>query len=125
MKAVEGKTLDDTYSDAPWGSWQVLDDADNYKVKRVTVKPGNRLSYQKHFKREEFWMIVQGEAEVTLEGNVRKLKPGESIFIPKEAAHRIANNQNNTENMIFIEIQRGEYFGEDDITRLEDDYGRV
>ncbi len=114
----------DTFRIAPWGSWQVLDDAENYKVKRVTVKPGNRLSYQKHFKREEFWTIVQGEAEVTLDGKIHKLKPGESIFIAKEAAHRIANNQNSIDDVIFIEIQRGSYFGEDDIIRLEDDYGR-
>ena len=122
---MEEITPHDTYRNAPWGSWQVLDDAGDYKVKRVLVKPGNRLSYQKHFKREEFWMIVQGEAEVTLNGKVTKLKPGQSIFIPKEAAHRIANDQSNTKDVIFIEIQRGEYFGEDDIVRLEDDYGRV
>ncbi len=125
MKTMKDKMLHDTFSKAPWGSWQVLDDADHYKVKRVIVNPGQRLSYQKHFKREEFWMIVQGEAEATLNGKLHKLRPGESIFIPKEAAHRIANNQNNTEDVIFIEIQRGEYFGEDDIVRLEDDYGRV
>ena len=70
-------------------------------------------------------MVVQGEAEATLEGQIHKLTPGQSIFIPKEAAHRIANNEKNTEDMIFIEIQRGEYFGEDDIVRLEDDYGRA
>lgn len=122
---MNARTSKEIYQNAPWGSWQVLDDANDYKVKRVTVKPGHRLSYQKHFKREEFWMIVHGEAEVTLDGKLYKLKPGENIFIPKESAHRIANNEKNIENVVFIEIQRGEYFGEDDIVRLEDDYGRA
>lgn len=115
----------DTYQDTPWGSWQVLDDSDICKVKKICVKPGKRLSYQKHFKREEFWILVQGEAEVILDGKFHLLKTGESILIPKQSAHRIANNEKNSENIIFIEIQRGDDFAEDDIVRLEDDYGRV
>ena len=109
--------------EAPWGSWQVLDDSDIYKVKKVLVKPGHRLSYQKHFKREEFWVIAKGQAEVTLDGSVHQLKTSESICIPKESAHRIANPSTN-EDLIFIEVQQGSYFGEDDIVRLSDDYGR-
>lgn len=108
----------------PWGSWEVLDDNDNYKVKKIIIKPGQRLSYQKHFKREEFWIMVQGQAEVVLDGVIHHLSPGQTISIAQESLHRIGNPANNSEDLIFIEIQRGTYFGEDDIVRLEDDYGR-
>ena len=107
----------------PWGKWEVLLDEPNYKVKRITVLPGKRLSYQKHFRRKEHWMVVEGKAVVTLDGEDIFLNKGETIDIPQEAAHRIANREN--EQMTFIEIQQGEYFGEDDIVRLEDDYGRA
>ena len=106
----------------PWGKWEVLLDEPNYKVKRITVLPGKRLSYQKHFKRQEHWMIVEGEALVTLDGKEISLKTGEAIDIPREAAHRIANV--GKVPVVFIEVQRGSYFGEDDIVRLQDDYGR-
>jgi len=109
----------------PWGSWSVLEDAPSFKVKKIIVKPGHRLSYQKHFKREEFWMVVQGQAEVLLDGATHHLKTGQTIFIPKESFHRVSNNLINLEDLVFIEIQRGEYFGEDDIVRVEDDYGRA
>ncbi|NQY78783.1 MAG: phosphomannose isomerase type II C-terminal cupin domain [Candidatus Caenarcaniphilales bacterium] len=107
----------------PWGAWEVLDDADSHKVKKVTIKPGHRLSYQKHFKREENWFVVQGKAKVTLDDVEHMLKEGEFIHIPFEALHRI-ENIDNTVDLIFIEIQRGSYFGEDDIVRVSDDYGR-
>ena len=107
----------------PWGKWEVLLDEPNYKVKRITVLAGKRLSYQKHFKRNEHWIVVEGKAVVTLDGKKIDLVKGETIDIPKEAAHRIANTGN--KQLTFIEIQLGEYFGEDDIIRLEDDYGRV
>ena len=106
----------------PWGKWEVLVDESSYKVKRITVDPGHRLSYQKHFKRKEHWMIVQGEATVTLDAREITLKPGEYIDIGFEIAHRIANYA--SEPLVFIEVQQGNYFGEDDIIRLEDDYGR-
>ncbi len=108
---------------APWGSWQVLDDSDNFKVKKIIMQPGQRLSYQKHFKREENWFIVQGKAKVTLDDTDHELSTGEFIHIPFEAKHRMANACNK-EILIFIEIQRGTYFGEDDIVRFQDDYGR-
>jgi glycosyltransferase involved in cell wall biosynthesis/mannose-6-phosphate isomerase-like protein (cupin superfamily) len=107
----------------PWGKWEVLLDEPNYKVKRITVLPGKRLSYQKHFKRKEHWMVVEGKAVVTLDDKEIRLKKGETVDIPQEAAHRIANREK--KQMTFIEIQQGEYFGEDDIVRLEDDYGRA
>jgi mannose-6-phosphate isomerase len=106
----------------PWGKWEVLLDEPNYKVKRVTVLPGKRLSYQRHFKRQEHWMIVEGTALITLDGKEISLKSGEYIDIPLESAHRIANPGKTP--LVFIEIQSGHYFGEDDIVRLQDDYGR-
>ena len=93
-----------------------------FKVKKITVNPGHRLSYQTHKYREEFWTIVQGKATITLEGVITEYESGGMIHIPIGAAHRIANSCE--ESVIFIEVQRGSYFGEDDIIRLEDDYGR-
>ncbi len=110
-------------SNPPWGMWEVLLDEPAYKVKRITVLPGKRLSYQKHFRRREHWMVVVGKGVVTIDGEEIHLEKGESIDIPQEAAHRMTNNGN--EDLTFIEIQQGEYFGEDDIIRLEDDYGRT
>ena len=111
-------------SDArPWGRWEVLLEDPAYKVKRITVLPGGRLSYQRHKKRREFWTIVSGRALATLDGRQIPLAARETLAIPFGAAHRIANA--GTEDMAFIEVQLGSYFGEDDIERLEDDYGRA
>jgi mannose-6-phosphate isomerase-like protein (cupin superfamily) len=111
------------HASPPWGRWEVLLDEPTYKVKRITVLPDKRLSYQKHFKREEHWTIVQGQALVTLDGQELPCGPGETVNIPPQAAHRIANP--GREELVFIEVQRGTYFGEDDIIRLQDDYGRA
>ncbi len=108
--------------DTPWGRWEVLLDAPYCKVKRIIVNPGHRLSYQRHQKREELWTIVQGKATVTLDGNVKIFSEGDVAHIPRGAAHRMGNDHKLP--VVFIEIQRGSYFGEDDIVRLEDDYGR-
>jgi mannose-6-phosphate isomerase len=110
------------YDERPWGSFTVLDEGEGYKVKRIEVLPGKRLSYQKHAQRAEHWMVVQGTAKVTLDGNEILLKTGEVVDIPVGAAHRIENP--GEVKMIFIEIQRGSYLGEDDIVRLQDDFGR-
>ncbi len=107
----------------PWGGFAVLEEQDGYKVKRIEVLPGKRLSYQKHDRRAEHWMVVGGEAIVTLEGKEISLSPGQSVDIPRKAAHRIFNP--GSELLTLIEIQTGEYFGEDDITRLQDDFGRA
>ena len=107
----------------PWGSFTVLDEAPNYKVKRIEVLPEKRLSYQRHERRSEHWMVVSGTAKVTLEGREIIVETGGTIDIPLRAAHRIENP--GSEKLVFIEIQRGTYFGEDDIERLQDDYGRV
>jgi mannose-6-phosphate isomerase len=111
------------YDLRPWGSYTVLDEGEEYKVKRIEVLPGKRLSYQKHSQRIEHWIIVQGLAKLTLNGNEFLMAKGETIVIPRLAAHRIENLGTNM--LVFIEVQRGAYLGEDDIVRLEDDYGRV
>lgn len=107
----------------PWGGYRVLGEEKNFKTKKIWVEPGKRLSYQKHQYRNEHWLIVSGKAKVTLDGKVFLLKPGDSIDIPQGSAHRLENP--GQEELIFIEIQRGENFSEDDIIRLEDDYGRI
>ena len=112
------------YSERPWGNYTVLDDdAPDHKVKRLVVHPGKRLSYQRHARRAEHWFIVSGTAVVTLDGIEHTLAAGESIDIPQEGAHRIANGGEG--DLVIVEVQHGSYFGEDDIERLEDDYGRV
>ncbi len=107
----------------PWGHYDILLDSPECKVKKIVVKPGQRLSYQYHFKREEHWTIVKGEATITLNDNDIVVKAGEHIHIPLQAKHRIANNTD--KEIIFIEVQYGSYFGEDDIVRVEDDYKRT
>ena len=106
----------------PWGSYTVLEDGPTFKVKRIEVLPGKRLSYQRHARRSEHWFVVHGTAVVTLDGELREVSAGGSVDIPVGTAHRI---ENATEApVVFVEVQHGDYFGEDDIVRLEDDYGR-
>ena len=106
----------------PWGSYTVLEEDRGFKVKRIEVLPGKRLSYQKHSQRAEHWFVVEGTAKVTLDDKEIIVRAGEAIDIPIGAAHRVENADN--ENLIFIEVQRGNYLGEDDIVRLHDDFGR-
>ena len=106
----------------PWGKYYVLADEPNFKLKRIEVLPGQRLSYQYHFKRQEAWTIVQGTAQITLDGVDKIYKYGETALIPLSAKHRIENV--GEELLVFIEVQTGTYFGEDDIVRIEDDYER-
>lgn len=106
----------------PWGTYFVLQDDPHFKVKRIVVDAGQRLSYQYHHYRQEFWTIVEGEATVILNGEEHVVKYGESIFIPQGAKHRIENRTEKA--MAFVEVQTGTYFGEDDIVRIEDDYSR-
>ncbi|HLN18181.1 MAG TPA: phosphomannose isomerase type II C-terminal cupin domain [Acidimicrobiales bacterium] len=108
----------------PWGSFTVLDDsATDHKVKRIVVLPGKRLSYQRHGRRSEHWFIVSGRARVTLDGSELVLGPGQALDVPVGTSHRIENI--GTTDLVFIEVQHGDYFGEDDIMRLEDDFGRA
>lgn len=107
----------------PWGHWQVICDESEYKVKRLVVFPGQRLSYQKHFKREEYWTVVQGGAKVVLNDEELVLNKGDRVHIPVEAMHRLSNESEVP--LVVIEIQLGTYFGEDDIVRVADDYDRM
>ncbi|HUR27408.1 MAG TPA: phosphomannose isomerase type II C-terminal cupin domain [Planctomycetota bacterium] len=107
----------------PWGEYRVLADTETFKVKRLDVLPGKRLSYQRHQKRSEHWMVVSGRARVTLDGRELELGAGQAIDIPAKVAHRVECV--GTEPLVFIEVQTGTYFGEDDIERLSDDYGRA
>ncbi|AZI67423.1 cupin domain-containing protein [Kaistella daneshvariae] len=106
----------------PWGKYFVLVDEPHYKLKRIEVLPGHRLSYQFHHKRQEYWTIVEGAATVILDDEEISLSYGQSIFIPQGAKHRIMNLSEKP--VVFIEVQTGTYFGEDDIVRLQDDYER-
>jgi mannose-6-phosphate isomerase len=122
--------LDDDSSDnsprfdrRPWGSFTVLDEGNHFKVKRIEVLPGKRLSYQKHSQRAEHWVVVQGTAKVTLDDREIIVTSGETIDIAIGAAHRVENP--GTDTLVFIEVQRGSYLGEDDIIRLQDDFGRA
>jgi len=107
----------------PWGTFTVLDEGNNFKVKRIEVLPGKRLSYQKHSQRAEHWVVVQGTAKVTLDDRDTMVATGQAIDIAIGSAHRVENPGADT--LIFIEVQRGSYLGEDDIVRLQDDFGRV
>ncbi len=107
----------------PWGYFEVLSDAPDHKVKRIVVEPGGVLSLQRHKKRAEHWFIVSGSGMVTLEGKKSPVQAGSAVDIPQGAAHRMENISSG--NLVIIEVQTGTYFGEDDIERLEDKYGRV
>jgi mannose-6-phosphate isomerase len=107
----------------PWGMYEVLAEGEGYKVKRIEVKPGHRLSLQMHQSRSEHWIIVAGEAIVTIGERESRLKPNEDALVPARTRHRVANP--GTGSLVFIEVQCGSYLGEDDITRFEDDYNRT
>ena len=107
----------------PWGGFEVLSDGTDFKAKTIKVDPGAQLSYQSHAKRSEHWIIIEGEAEITLDDVIHERKTGEYIFIPLGAKHRIKNVGEGP--LKFVEVQTGSYFGEDDIVRYQDDYNRV
>lgn len=107
----------------PWGRFDILHDAPDCKVKRLTVEAGKRISYQRHQHRNEHWVVVTGIAEVMLDGQPYRREPGETILVPKMTKHRIANVGPGP--LVLIEVQLGTYFGEDDIERFEDDFGRA
>ena len=123
LEATEPQLLiGHTFEERPWGRFEVLHDTTYFKSKKITVWAGQKLSYQSHTKRAEHWVVVKGNAEVTLDDVVHRLKVGEHIHIPLGAKHRMANP--GPGEMEFIEVQTGTYFGEDDITRYSDEYGR-
>jgi mannose-6-phosphate isomerase len=110
-------------SERPWGYYEVLMEDAEHKVKRIVVYPGTRLSLQRHRHRDEHWLIVSGEAVLTLNTDELILVKGQSIDIPREALHRVRNTGES--DLVIVEVQTGDYFDENDIERVEDDYGRV
>lgn len=107
----------------PWGGFQNLDEGDGYKVKRLVVEPGHRLSLQKHRFRAEHWVVIEGFPRVVVGGRVRRLRPREFVTVPRGAWHRIENP--GRVPVVVVEVQHGSYLGEDDIIRRQDDYGRA
>lgn len=107
----------------PWGRYDLLDEGAGFKVKRITVSPGKRLSYQSHARRSERWVVAMGVARATIDGRVSEAVVGEVVIVPVGAKHRVENP--GVEPLVFIEVQIGEYLGEDDIVRHEDDFGRA
>jgi len=107
----------------PWGFYRTIEQKANYQIKHITVKPKKRLSLQYHFKRDEHWTMIKGNGIAQLNDTTITLGINDTLFIPKESIHRMKNNTD--EVVEFIEIQIGDYLGEDDIIRLEDDFGRV
>jgi len=107
----------------PWGMFEVIAEGEGYKVKRIEVKPGHRLSLQMHKSRSEHWVVVSGEAIITVGEREMRLRVDEEARIPLETKHRVANP--GTIPLVFIEVQCGAYLGEDDIIRFEDDYDRM
>ncbi|HEV8593699.1 MAG TPA: phosphomannose isomerase type II C-terminal cupin domain [Pyrinomonadaceae bacterium] len=124
MKEFPKKADSPQFEQRPWGSFTILDEGENYKVKRLEVFPGKRLSYQRHSRRSEHWFVVRGTAKVTLNGAEYLVDTGEAVDVPVGTAHRIENVPDG-EHLVLIETQTGDYFGEDDIERLDDDFGRV
>ena len=109
-------------SQRPWGTFTVLEEGVGYKIKRIEVKPGHRLSLQMHYHRSEHWIVVSGTAKVTCGDNISILSSNQSTYVPQCTAHRLENP--GSINLVIIEIQNGEYLGEDDIIRFQDDYKR-
>jgi mannose-6-phosphate isomerase len=109
-------------STRPWGRYEILQESDSHKVKCIWVTPGKRLSYQRHQKRAEHWFIVSGTSLVTINGIEKTMSAGDTIDIGIGDLHRIENI--GRDDVVFIEVQTGTYFGEDDIERIEDDFGR-
>jgi mannose-6-phosphate isomerase-like protein (cupin superfamily) len=108
----------------PWGTYTVLHTDNKCNIKTIEIMPGKQPSYQYHHKRAEHWIILQGQAEVTLDEVTSIKGVGDYIFVPVGSKHRI-KNLSEVENLIFVEVQTGTYFGEDDIVRLDDDFGRA
>ena len=106
----------------PWGTYTILEDTIGYKIKRIEVKPGKRLSLQKHFHRNEHWIVLSGTATVTVGDQVELIRPNQSTYIKMGEIHRLANEGKIP--VVLIEAQVGEYTGEDDIVRIEDDFKR-
>ena len=110
-------------SQRPWGNFTILDEDERYKIKKISVNPGQTLSLQMHHHRSEHWVVVRGTAKVTVADKEVFVHENESIYVPKGAVHRVSNP--GKVSLEIIEAQVGEYLGEDDIIRFEDIYGRI
>ena len=108
----------------PWGEYKVLAEDPNFKVKKIIVSPGEVLSYQSHENRDEDWIVISGGGFVVLDDKLYAANKGDHFRIPSGSKHRIGSN-NDTNGLVFVEVQTGTYFGEDDITRYEDEYNRT
>ncbi len=122
-KEIYHKILNFRESRRPWGHYKVLEDTAGRKVKTIHVKPGKRLSLQKHKHRSEYWLVTNGSGLVQVGDREILLKAGDNITIPEGMTHRVANK--GRETLVFVEVQLGNYLEEDDIIRLEDDFGRM
>ena len=107
----------------PWGNFVSIAENEDFKVKIISIKPKQSISYQYHFKRSEHWIIVKGFGELTIDDETTLVKKNDQIFIPLKSKHKIKNS--GKQDLIFVEVQTGEYFGEDDIVRISDEYGRA
>jgi mannose-1-phosphate guanylyltransferase/mannose-6-phosphate isomerase len=117
------ETKMERYDERPWGRWDLLDEEEGFKVKKITVKPNQRLSLQLHHHRAENWVVAKGKARVRVGDRIMEVEERETVFIPKETEHRLENI--GEDDLIVIEVQTGEYLREDDLVRIEDDYGRI
>jgi mannose-6-phosphate isomerase-like protein (cupin superfamily) len=106
----------------PWGSYTVLEESEKYKIKKIVVQPGKRLSLQLHNKRSEHWIVIAGKAQVVIGKKKYSLASGQSIYVPRKMPHRLSNTGKIL--LQIVEVAQGSYVGEDDIVRLDDDFGR-
>jgi mannose-6-phosphate isomerase len=118
-----GETPKGVFETRPWGGFVTVEEGRGYKVKRLFVRPGQRLSLQRHRFRAEHWVVVSGSPRVIISGRSKRLKPRGAVDVPRGAWHRIENPGRGP--VILIEVQHGPYLGEDDIIRRQDDYGRA
>lgn len=114
---------DQQSNERPWGTYTVLGGGDGYQVKEIVVEPDKRLSYQRHAHRSEHWIVVAGSGQVVLDGQPRDVAVGDVVDVPIGRLHRVGNSR--TEPLVFIEVQLGDYLAEDDIERIDDDFGRT
>jgi mannose-6-phosphate isomerase-like protein (cupin superfamily) len=123
MRTTAVETEVEGFVARPWGGFETIEEGAGYKVKRLVVEPGRRLSLQRHRLRAESWIVVSGTPRVIVSGRARRLRAREMVNVPRGAWHRIENH--GRARAVIIEVQHGPYLGEDDIIRRQDDYGRV
>ena len=119
---MDNSTENSSRDRRPWGYYEILSEHQDFRIKRIVVFPGHRTSLQKHRQRSEHWLVLKGAGMIVVENSEREIKKGDSVDIPAGSVHRTGNS--GEEDLVIIEIQTGQYFGEDDIERIADDYGR-